>query len=148
MSVSDYYSDNETISHISFTESDLEDRPDLDNSFDSSNEYSDQEDELVTRINNWLIDTDIHEREQTLEETYTELIHNILNYSIQFDITNLNLVSFDLLNSFSIEELETYRENILIRSESIPVTLYNMINIHLVYVNNKINQVINAEFHN
>jgi hypothetical protein len=148
MSVSDYYSDNETISHISFTESDLEDRPDLDNSFDSSNEYSDQEDELVTRINNWLIDTDTHEREQTLEETYTELIHNILNYSIQFDITNLNLVSFDLLNSFSIEELETYRENILIRSESIPVTLYNMINIHLVYVNNKINQIINAEFHN
>ena len=148
MSVSDYYSDNETISHISFTESDLEDRPDLDNSFDSSNEYSDQEDELVSRINNWLIDTEIYEREETLEETYTELILNIMNYSLQFDISNLNLLSFDMLNEFNIEELETYRENILIRSESIPVTLYNMINMHLIYVNNKINQIISEEFHN
>ena len=148
MSNSDYYSENETISHISFTESDLENRPDLDNSFDSSNEYSDQEDELVSRINNWLIDTEIYEREETLEETYTELILNIMNYSLQFDISNLNLLSFDMLNEFNIEELETYRENILIRSESIPVTLYNMINMHLIYVNNKINQIISEEFHN
>ena len=148
MSISDYYSDNETKSHISFTESDIENRPDLDNSFDTSNENSDQEDELVRRINDWLIETETYEREQTLEEVYTELIQNIMNYAIQFDIANLNLVSFDLLNEFNLEELETYRENILIRSECIPLTLYNMVNTHLTFVNNKINNIIDTEFHN
>jgi hypothetical protein len=148
MSVSDYYSDSETISHISFTESDLEELADLDRSFDTSDEEIDQADDLVERINIWLNMTDNNTRDPTLEEIYMDLVTDIMNYTIQFHIENLNLVSFDMLNDLDLEELDTYRENLLIRSESIPRTLYNMVNQHLIHVNNKINQIIDAEFTN
>jgi hypothetical protein len=148
MSVSDYYSDNETISHISFTESDLEDLADLDHSFDTSNEEIDQTDDLVDRINNWLNITETHQREPTVEEMYMDIVTDILNYAIQFDIENLNLISFDMLNELRLEELDTYRENLLIRSDSIPRTLLIMVNHHLAYVNTRINQIIDSEFTN
>ena len=109
MSVSDYYSDSETISHISFTESYLEELADLDRSFDTSDEEIDQTDDLVERINNWLNITDSNTRAPTLEELYMELVTDIMNYTIQFHIVNLNLVSFDMLNDLNIEELDTYR---------------------------------------
>ena len=153
MSATGYFSETDSNSHISLTESDIENMTDLDHSVDSSTENVDQTGDLIDRINSWLNMTESNQTRlvnggPTLEEMYMDIITNIMNYSIQFDITNLNLVSFDMLNHLNLEELETYRENILIRAESIPRTLYIMVNQHLTHVTIKINQIINAEFTN
>ena len=147
MSGSDYFSDLEEKSHISLTETDLEDLPDLDQS-DISEEERNQEDELLLRrINIWLENTSINQT-QRLEEMYADLITNMVNYSLQFNIENLNLLSFDMLFHLELAELENYRENLLIRAETIPRTLNIMVNQHLEYVTNRINYIIALEFHN
>ena len=147
MSGSDYFSDLSEKSHISLTETDLEDLPDLDQS-DISEEERNQEDELLLRrINIWLENTSINQT-QRLEEMYADLITNMINYSLQFNIENLNLLSFDMLFHLELAELENYRENLLIRAETIPRTLNIMVNQHLEYVTNRINYIIALEFHN
>ena len=147
MSGSDYFSDLSEKSHISLTETDLEDLPDLDQS-DISEEERNQEDELLLRrINIWLENTSINQS-QRLEEMYADLITNMINYSLQFNIENLNLLSFDMLFHLELAELENYRENLLIRAETIPRTLNIMVNQHLEYVTNRINSIISLEFHN
>ena len=147
MSGSDYFSDLSEKSHISLTETDLEDLPDLDQS-DISEEERNQEDELLLRrINIWLENTSINQT-QRLEEMYADLITNMVNYSLQFNIENLNLLSFDMLFHLELAELENYRENLLIRAETIPRTLNIMVNQHLEYVTNRINYIIALEFHN
>ena len=147
MSGSDYFSDLSEKSHISLTETDLEDLPDLDQS-DISEEERNQEDELLLRrINIWLENTSINQS-QRLEEMYADLITNMINYSLQFNIENLNLLSFDMLFHLELAELENYRENLLIRAETIPRTLNIMVNQHLEYVTNRINYIIALEFHN
>ena len=147
MSGSDYFSDLSEKSHISLTETDLEDLPDLDQS-DISEEEINQEDELLLRrINIWLENTSINQS-QRLEEMYADLITNMINYSLQFNIENLNLLSFDMLFHLELAELENYRENLLIRAETIPRTLNIMVNQHLEYVTNRINSIISLEFQN
>ena len=109
-------------------------------SFDFSLEtISSDSDNNYDYVMNWNTNQNTESSILTVEEELSIIEQSIRDISLQEDIIALGLVSIDIIDDMTSEELEEYKIHLLELHEEIPRDMITTVNYHLTLIYNKQN---------